>query len=877
MRLTNAVSHSWTLLLAFPHLLSVIRSKEAVAFVNHIIVTLNPQESHSLEHFKIHLKELDISCTILQDYTKILPDVLYGVSMRVKSPADIAKLEASYHVVNVHKVKKILAARPTERRTLPSTLNLTSQAYPPHMQTGVTRLHELGHLGAGVKIAILDSVVDCHHPALGGGFGPGFKIAFGHDFVGDKYDGTNEPKADDNPCGACSAHGTHVTGIIGASNVGQGFSGVAPHATLGVYRVFGCNDQSATGDDIVVAALLRAQKDGANVISASIAGSGGWSRGSILEDTVNNLVEKKGATIIFAAGNSGEEGLFFGPSPGDAKHAISTGSVESTGIISATLMTSTGRELPYYTAEPFSDFSGKFPVYRTGNSTDIMTDACEPLPSTTPNLTNYVVLIRRGLTMQRQKVPIRYCFILLVKRFLSCQNSNSERTYGEYIFQQSKKDPTGFTVRFPTDQVKFLPGPGGGFMSNFSAYGPNFDLVNLHPDVSGVGGQVVSTFPRINGSYSSDSGTSMAAPQLAGIAALVQAARGKEVHGSAMRRRLVSTAQPVPNFSNTSSLQTVVQQGGGLVNAYCAVLSNTSVSASVITFNDTPRFNGTQTFRVTNHGPIPVHYVLSHHPASTAYTFAHACFPSILATSNCMKKANQECESHNIPYYGVVGSISHQKIIDHGPALNTTHKYHLPHLQFPAKDKKKTKIEKSGVILWNKTQHEELQIQHRANFGSPNIRLYVVKHVEHHTQAHQTKKSHSKKVSTKSIKNKEKKKQDRKPKHPSHEHKTSPHKKAKFAKKCSMGKKKYPHKSCHGVLILGEVPGVECTACYRSSVKRTWLDTWNGTISLGKGKPLKHVPHGEYRILIEALHSNSDPKDPESYDSWYSPVIVIHT
>lgn len=31
--------------------------------------------------------------------------------------------------------------------------------------------------------------VDYTHPSLGGGFGPGFKIVGGYDFVGDDYDG----------------------------------------------------------------------------------------------------------------------------------------------------------------------------------------------------------------------------------------------------------------------------------------------------------------------------------------------------------------------------------------------------------------------------------------------------------------------------------------------------------------------------------------------------------------------------------------------------------------------------------------------------------------------------------------------------------------
>jgi hypothetical protein len=31
--------------------------------------------------------------------------------------------------------------------------------------------------------------VDYTHPSLGGGFGPGYKIVGGYDFVGDDYDG----------------------------------------------------------------------------------------------------------------------------------------------------------------------------------------------------------------------------------------------------------------------------------------------------------------------------------------------------------------------------------------------------------------------------------------------------------------------------------------------------------------------------------------------------------------------------------------------------------------------------------------------------------------------------------------------------------------
>lgn len=44
-----------------------------------------------------------------------------------------------------------------------------------------------------------DTGIDYTHPALGGGFGAGFKVAGGYDFVGDNYDGSNTPVPDPDP------------------------------------------------------------------------------------------------------------------------------------------------------------------------------------------------------------------------------------------------------------------------------------------------------------------------------------------------------------------------------------------------------------------------------------------------------------------------------------------------------------------------------------------------------------------------------------------------------------------------------------------------------------------------------------------------------
>ncbi len=80
--------------------------------------------------------------------------------------------------------------------------------------TGVDQVHELNITGKGIKIGIVDTGIDYRHPALGGGFGQGFKVAGGYDLVGEDYTGGNTPVPDDDPLATClsGGHGTHVAG-----------------------------------------------------------------------------------------------------------------------------------------------------------------------------------------------------------------------------------------------------------------------------------------------------------------------------------------------------------------------------------------------------------------------------------------------------------------------------------------------------------------------------------------------------------------------------------------------------------------------------------------------------------------------------------------
>jgi subtilisin family serine protease len=84
--------------------------------------------------------------------------------------------------------------------------------FSPHVMTGVDKLHAEGLNGNGIKIAVIDTGVDYTHPALGGGFGPGFKVIGGYDFVGEEFNGIDPPKPDNDvsqpsrPLNACSPY-----------------------------------------------------------------------------------------------------------------------------------------------------------------------------------------------------------------------------------------------------------------------------------------------------------------------------------------------------------------------------------------------------------------------------------------------------------------------------------------------------------------------------------------------------------------------------------------------------------------------------------------------------------------------------------------------
>lgn len=250
-------------------------------------------------------------------------------------------------------------------------------------------------LAEGVKIGIVDSGVDFNHPALGGCFGPGCLISYGYDFF------ENKPDPYDN----CNGHGTHIAGIIAArSNNPYGFTGVAPGVTLGMYRVAGCTKR--VYPDMAMMGINQAYEDGSDIISISSGFGTRWS-----EDPLAVLVERivdKGVIVVAAAGNNGKAGLFPAGegSPAVGHGVASVGSVvnslvpQNLTLSTYTVGSSTGNETDFGWTVGFRNvaipWAGTWPLYATSRSGKVTDDACNRLPAGTPDLSDYVVLVRLG-------------------------------------------------------------------------------------------------------------------------------------------------------------------------------------------------------------------------------------------------------------------------------------------------------------------------------------------------------------------------------------------------------------------------------------------------------------------------------------------------
>ncbi len=153
---------------------------------------------------------------------------------------------------------------------------------------------------SSVVVAVLDTGVNYTHRDLVGNLWDGSNAGLAHhgwDVVG----GDDDPM----PEGGGELHGTHVAGIIGArGNNGVGTSGVCWRANLMLVRVL---DQSGAGSTTsLVEGVHFAVDHGARIINMSLGRRG--PRDPMLEEAIADA-GSKGVLVVTSAANGGSDGV----------------------------------------------------------------------------------------------------------------------------------------------------------------------------------------------------------------------------------------------------------------------------------------------------------------------------------------------------------------------------------------------------------------------------------------------------------------------------------------------------------------------------------------------------------------------------------------
>ncbi|HSV39369.1 MAG TPA: S8 family serine peptidase [Nocardioidaceae bacterium] len=399
---------------------------------------------------------------------------------------------------------------------------------------------------------------------------PSDKIIGGYDFAGDAYDpGASEgspaltPQPDPNPLD-CDGHGSHVGGTaagLGVNANGSTYAGpydettpfdslkigpgVAPAAKLYALRVFGCEGST----DLSGAAMEWAAdpngdgvtSDHVDVINMSLGSDFGspFDGDSIL---VNELSEL-GISMVLASGNGGD--LFdIGGAPGNAVRSIAVAnSVDEYTQLTALEITApaavvgeygSDRSIAYDWAND-PDLAGV--VARVTDPTNL--EGCNPLNQADAaavngkiawvEWTNFNGTFPCGSVARAGNLAAAGAigFIFATDTDAPAAGINGSETIPGVLITGSAAD----TLRPQLGNGVTVGGTTAAAFPQFAA-GDN-DLVNnsssrgvrveggVKPDVSAIGTTVFSTGVGTGSEGSSFSGTSMAAPMVAGLSALV--------------------------------------------------------------------------------------------------------------------------------------------------------------------------------------------------------------------------------------------------------------------------------------------------------------------------------------------------------------------
>ncbi|OQR57391.1 hypothetical protein CDB3_07440 [Bacillus sp. CDB3] len=435
------------------------------------------------------------------------------------------------------------------------------------------------YTGKGVKVAIIDTGIDSKHPDLQKNY------IGGYDFV----DNVKNPEDD-------GGHGTAVAGIIAANGK---MKGVAPDASLLVYRAY--------GTEKITKAIDRAVIDGANIINISM---GVTYNGS--DTPLNQAIQRaiaKNVTVVTAAGNEGPNPWTIA-SLASTPEAITVGNLKKRGI-SQTLLQVSGeqQEIQFNfpgLQEPNPPKPGKYQVVHIPTLT---LDSIQKQR----DLKNKILLIEDGDNIEEyfQELKKRGVVALLVDIRNDNQVQKDSTFHNKETDQMNKLSiPIGIIWDKKEKQILEKAAKEQKLITifqdskerivNHSSNGPALGSWQIKPDIVAPGEGTETTSPLdLSGppltpkkGYEIFGGTSAAAPHVAGAAALLKQAH-PEWSPVEIRAALTSTAQLI--HDHTDQMVTPLAQGSGQIDINKALQANILPLTNNLSFGFLKSHDGVQT------------------------------------------------------------------------------------------------------------------------------------------------------------------------------------------------------------------------------------------------------------------------------------------
>ena len=526
---------------------------------------------------------------------------------------------------------------------------------------------ELGFDGRGVTVAVVDTGVDYTHAMLGGsgdpadfaandetrvepGSFPTLKVIGGYDLAGTHYspacadsDPTSArchrlPDPDDDPLDpAALGHGSHVAGIIAGQAAPPRLpDGIAPGARLVALKIFGNPSGAPTTSDLALSALewivghnLGLSVPGKpppgriDVVNLSLGSD--WSTGMQAVEAAVAEVVASGVTVVASAGNAGALPYVTG-SPGSASMALSVASSMPMGEydarVEATWRGADGRPASQAleALEGSADWLPRLlDVGRLTGDLVVLGQACGGAPGPTGRLDGAVALIERGDCSFYDKLVLADrlgAVAALVftdgspKVVMGC-GAPSDCASPPEIPALMLDRAAGVALRdrlLLGETLRVVLEPAlreweTDTISDFSSRGPaRFDAA-IKPQLTAPGSNVSSVLVGSGSRSVVMSGTSMAGPAVAGVAALLwqrSRSEGLDLDAAEVGALLMNYADPLLRIGRADSgpLAPVMRQGAGRVDARAALEGPTlvrsdagiaSLSFGQVQIGDAPR------------------------------------------------------------------------------------------------------------------------------------------------------------------------------------------------------------------------------------------------------------------------------------------------